>query len=70
MTTMPEATAASAAAPQNDDVLLEVRDLKMHFPAPSRELDSIVGSQPRVGGQRDRPRVVDRPDQELTLAVP
>ncbi len=31
MTTMPEAT-ASAAAPRNDDILLEVKDLKMHFP--------------------------------------
>ena len=35
MTTMPEATAASAAAPQNDDVLLEVKDLKMYFPVTS-----------------------------------
>ena len=32
---MPEATAASAAAPQNDDVLLEVKDLKMYFPVSS-----------------------------------
>lgn len=31
MTTMPEAAAASAAS-QNDDILLEVKDLKMHFP--------------------------------------
>ena len=34
MTTMPEA-AASSAAPQNDDVLLEVNNLKMHFPVGS-----------------------------------
>jgi oligopeptide transport system ATP-binding protein len=31
MTTMPEAAAASAAS-QNDDILLEVKDLRMHFP--------------------------------------
>jgi len=31
MTTMPEAAAAGAAS-QNDDILLEVKDLKMHFP--------------------------------------
>ena len=35
MTTMQEATAASAAASQNDDILLEVKDLKMHFPVSS-----------------------------------
>ncbi|MEE8465605.1 MAG: dipeptide ABC transporter ATP-binding protein [Dehalococcoidia bacterium] len=35
MTTMPETTAAGAGAPRNDDVLLEVRDLKMHFPVSS-----------------------------------
>ena len=35
MTTMQEATAASAAAPRNDDVLLEVKDLKMYFPVTS-----------------------------------
>ncbi len=35
MTTMPEAAAASAGAPQNDDVLLEVKDLKMYFPVSS-----------------------------------
>ena len=34
MTTMPEATDLSAA-PQNDDVLLEVKNLKMHFPVSS-----------------------------------
>ena len=34
MTTMPEA-AASSAAPQNDDVLLDVKNLKMHFPVGS-----------------------------------
>ncbi|PKB70918.1 MAG: peptide ABC transporter substrate-binding protein [SAR202 cluster bacterium Io17-Chloro-G6] len=32
MTTIAEDTAASAALQQNDDNLLEVRDLKMHFP--------------------------------------
>jgi oligopeptide transport system ATP-binding protein len=31
MTTMPEIAAAGAAS-QNDDILLEVKDLKMHFP--------------------------------------
>ena len=31
MTTMPEAADLSAAS-QSDDVLLEVRNLKMHFP--------------------------------------
>jgi len=35
MTTMPEAAAASAAAPQNDDILLEVKDLRMYFPVSS-----------------------------------
>ena len=35
MTTMPEATAASAATPPDDDVLLEVKDLKMYFPISS-----------------------------------
>ncbi len=35
MTTMPEAAAASAGAPQNDDILLEVKDLKMYFPVSS-----------------------------------
>ena len=34
MTTMPEATDLSAA-PQSDDVLLEVKNLKMHFPVGS-----------------------------------
>ena len=34
MTTMPEAANLSAA-PQNDDVLLEVKNLKMHFPVGS-----------------------------------
>ena len=34
MTTMPEAADASAA-PQSDDVLLEVKNLKMHFPVSS-----------------------------------
>ncbi len=35
MTTMQEATAAGAAASRNDDILLEVKDLKMHFPVSS-----------------------------------
>ena len=35
MTTMPEATAAGAAATGNGDILLEVKDLKMHFPVSS-----------------------------------
>ena len=35
MTTTPEAAASSAVAPQNDDILLEVKDLKMHFPVSS-----------------------------------
>ena len=35
MTTMPEAAAAGAPAPQNDDILLEVKDLQMHFPVGS-----------------------------------
>ena len=35
MTTMPEAAASSAAAPANDDILLEVKDLKMYFPVSS-----------------------------------
>ena len=35
MTTMPDATAAGAAAPRNDDVLLGVKDLKMYFPVSS-----------------------------------
>ena len=35
MTTMQEATAASATASQNDDILLEVKDLKMYFPVSS-----------------------------------
>ena len=34
MTTMPEAAAANTAS-QNDDILLEVRNLKMHFPVGS-----------------------------------
>ena len=34
MTTMPEA-ADFSAAPQSDDVLLEVKNLKMHFPVSS-----------------------------------
>ncbi len=34
MTTMPEAADLSAA-PQNGDVLLEVKNLKMHFPVGS-----------------------------------
>ncbi len=32
MTTMPDAAAANAPAPQTDDILLEVKDLRMHFP--------------------------------------
>ena len=32
MTTMPDAAAANAPAPQSDDILLEVKDLRMHFP--------------------------------------
>ena len=32
MTTMPEAAAPGAATPQNDDILLEVKDLQMYFP--------------------------------------
>jgi len=39
MTTMQEATAAAAAS-QNDDILLEVKDLKMHFPVSSGMLFS------------------------------
>ena len=35
MTTMPEAAPSSAAAPQNNEVLLEVKDLKMYFPVSS-----------------------------------
>ena len=35
MTTMPEAAASSAAASANDDILLEVKDLKMYFPVSS-----------------------------------
>jgi len=35
MTTLPEATPASGAARPNDDVLLEVKDLKMYFPVSS-----------------------------------
>ncbi len=35
MTTMPETAASSAAAPQNDDVLLEVKNLRMYFPVSS-----------------------------------
>ncbi|MBC8281632.1 MAG: dipeptide ABC transporter ATP-binding protein [Chloroflexi bacterium] len=35
MTTMPEAAAAGAAAPQDGDVLLEVKNLQMHFPVGS-----------------------------------
>ncbi|MBT98795.1 MAG: peptide ABC transporter substrate-binding protein [Dehalococcoidia bacterium] len=35
MTTMPEAAAAGAPAPQDDETLLEVRDLQMYFPVGS-----------------------------------
>ena len=35
MTTMPETAASGAAPTQNDDILLEVKDLKMHFPVSS-----------------------------------
>ena len=35
MTTMPEATADSVGAPQNQEVLVEVNDLKMYFPVSS-----------------------------------
>ena len=40
MTTMPETAGSSAAASANDDVLLEVKDLKMHFPISSGMLFS------------------------------
>ena len=35
MTTMPEAAAPGAAVPRNDDVLIEVKDLRMYFPVSS-----------------------------------
>lgn len=35
MTTMPEAAAPDAPAPQDDDVLVEVNNLQMHFPVSS-----------------------------------
>ena len=35
MTTMPEAAAPGAATPQNDDIILEVKDLQMYFPVSS-----------------------------------
>ena len=35
MTTMPEAAAPGAAVPRNDDVLVEVKDLRMYFPVTS-----------------------------------
>ena len=35
MTTMPEAAAAGAAGPKDSDILLEVKNLQMHFPVGS-----------------------------------
>ena len=35
MTTMPEAATPGAAAPKDNDILLEVQDLQMYFPVGS-----------------------------------